>query len=331
MGSSLSSQLSALRRGDHACLIYETEREQMEAVVPFIKEGLDRNERCGYVAHEHTVEQAASLFAAAGIDVRGERGRGALVFSDSREAYLISGRFDPDERLGRLGEEVRQAVASGFSGLRSVGEMGWTACVEAGCERSAKYEARFNDLFPRLPVTGMCQYSRGQSTPAVLRDALRTHPLVVFGGKVRRNLYYEPPRLFLGRASDADRVEWMLGEIRKAPEVAAGRRVLVVDDDQDLRRGMGRNLQALGYSVITAEDADEALELAARERPYFILTNADSPLLGNLIHLIRREAGLRDLLVVAIYPDRPKEFHEDRIVVLEDYRQLEEMRPPKAA
>ena len=255
MVSSLTRHLSVLGRGDHACLVYETEREQLETVVPFIKEGLGRNEQCSYVVHEHTAEEASALFASAGIDVRREQRRGALNFSTSRETYLPSGRFDADERLGLLSESARQAIASGFSGLRSVGEMGWTACAEPGCERSAEYESRLNGLVARLPVTGMCQYNRGQSSPAALRDALRTHPIVVIGGKVRRSLYYEPPEMFLNLASDAARVEWMMGELEEAPEVTAPSPVLVVDDDQSLRRAMGRILESLGYIVSKAEDA----------------------------------------------------------------------------
>jgi CheY-like chemotaxis protein len=331
MGSNLTRQLSVLGHGDHACLIYRTEREQMETVVPFIKEGLDRNERCAYTVHGHTVSEMTALLAAAGIDVRREQGRGALIFHTSREAYLPSGRFDLEERLILLSEYVGQAIASGFSGLRSAGEMGWVTCVEPGCERTAEYGARLNDLVPQLAITGLCQYDRAQSSPAILRDALRTHPIVVLDGKVRRNHYYEPPEMFLGRATDADRVEWMSGELKKAPEVTAGAPVLVVDDDQDIRRGMGRNLEARGYTVVKAEDVEEALDLAVQERPYFIFTNADLPSLDNLIYLIRREAGLRNVPVVAIYPDRPEEFREDRIVVLDGYPQLEELLPPKAA
>jgi len=123
----------------------------------------------------------------------------------------------------------------------------------------------------------------------------------------------------------------MVGELQRAPEVNAGAPVLVVDDDQDLRRGMGRALEALGYAVLKAEGAEEALELATCERPYFILTNADLPWLDDLIRLIRAESGLQDLLVVAIYGNRPEGFREERIVVLEDYGQLEELRPPRAA
>jgi CheY-like chemotaxis protein len=137
--------------------------------------------------------------------------------------------------------------------------------------------------------------------------------------------------MFLKRASDAERVEWMIGELKTAPTVRASSPVLVVDDDQDIRRWMGHNLEALGYTVIKAEDAREALKLATCEHPYFILTNADLRWLGNLIHLIRTEAGLPDVPIVAIYPDRPEEFREDRILLLDDYRQLGKLWPSKAA
>lgn len=331
MVSNLIRQPLSPGHGGHACFIYETEEEQLEAVVPFIKEGLARNERCSYIVHERPVEEAAARFQAAGIDVRGERARGALVIADSFEAYLPTGRFDPDERLNLLGEHVRQALADGFTGLRSAGEMEWATCGAPGCERLVEYESRVNDLTERLSITGLCQYNRQRNPPATLRDALRTHPIVMLDGKAYKNLYYEPPAIFLNRASDAERVEWMMGKLKKAPEAIVRPPVLVVEEDQEIRRRMGRKLEMLGYTVVKAEDAREALKLATGEHPYFILTNSDLPWLGNLIQLIRREADLRDLPVVAIYPDKPQEYREDRLVLLDNYLQLEELWPAKAA
>lgn len=331
MFSYLTRQPSLPSHGQHACFIYETEREQLETVVPYLKEGLARNERCCYVVHERSIEDVAALFQSAGIDVRREQERGALVFTDSIETYLPDGRFDPDERLNILSEHVRRALADGFRGLRSVGEMEWAICGAPGCERLIEYESRVNDLVPQLSINGLCQYNRRRTSPAILRDVLRTHPVVLLDGKAHKNLYYEPPAIFLNQGSDTERVEWMLGELKNAPEANGHAPVLVVEDDQEIRRRMGLNLERLGYNVIKAEDAGEALRLAVYKHPYFILTNSDLPWLGNLVQLIRREADLRDVPVVAIYPDRPQEYREDRILVLDNYRQLAELWPAKAA
>ena len=50
--------LSQLRPGDHAALFYRNRAERFEVVVPFIQLGLERNERCLYVADENSVKPA---------------------------------------------------------------------------------------------------------------------------------------------------------------------------------------------------------------------------------------------------------------------------------
>jgi len=47
--------------------------------------------------------------------------------------------------------------------------------------------------------------------------------------------------------------------------------ILVVDDDQDFRHATELLLQANGYRVVTAMDAEEALEKARAETPDLIL------------------------------------------------------------
>lgn len=46
--NSLHRTLNETRQHDHLCLIYETEQEQFDATVEFIKIGLARNERCHF-------------------------------------------------------------------------------------------------------------------------------------------------------------------------------------------------------------------------------------------------------------------------------------------
>ena len=43
--------------------------------------------------------------------------------------------------------------------------------------------------------------------------------------------------------------------------------VLVVDDEPQILRGLGTNLRARGYDVVTAPDGEQALTIAARDRP----------------------------------------------------------------
>jgi two-component system KDP operon response regulator KdpE len=59
-------------------------------------------------------------------------------------------------------------------------------------------------------------------------------------------------------------------------------RVLVVDDEPQIRRTVGINLQAHGFEVDLAGTGEEALDLAARQRPDAVLVDLGLPGLGGL-------------------------------------------------
>jgi DNA-binding response OmpR family regulator len=54
-------------------------------------------------------------------------------------------------------------------------------------------------------------------------------------------------------------------------------RILVIEDDPDLRRGLALNLKAEGYAVLTAETGDDGLRQARDERPDLVLLDVMLP------------------------------------------------------
>src|SRR4029078_5066854 len=75
----LVREMLALRPGQHLCLIYEEDPiEQMPALLPFISQGLERNEQCIYIADDPTLQGLREALTAYGIDVARQEGRGAL-------------------------------------------------------------------------------------------------------------------------------------------------------------------------------------------------------------------------------------------------------------
>ncbi|RZT36668.1 response regulator [Cupriavidus agavae] len=79
-------------------------------------------------------------------------------------------------------------------------------------------------------------------------------------------------------------------------------RLLVADDNADLREYMFRILRAAGHTVLTAADGEEALVLARAQRPDLIVSDVMMPRLDGfgLLREVRADAGLRQTPVLLL-------------------------------
>lgn len=55
------------------------------------------------------------------------------------------------------------------------------------------------------------------------------------------------------------------------------KKILVVDDDEDMRRGLGIRLKANGYSVVFAYDAISATSMTRKEEPNLVILDIGLP------------------------------------------------------
>jgi chemotaxis family two-component system sensor kinase Cph1 len=211
--NSLTTALRQLSVHDHACLIYETIEEQFDAIVPFIRIGLERSEQCLYIADDNTAEVVVDRMNAAGVDALAAIRAGQLIIATKQETYLKHGRFDPDQMIDSLKCAVAEARSAGFTALRATGEMTWHLGGDPGIERLAEYEAKLNYFFPENDILAVCQYNRNRFSPEVIRDVISTHPLVLYGDTVSRNFYYVPPDEFLKSAKLDREVDRLLANI----------------------------------------------------------------------------------------------------------------------
>ena len=215
----LTSALERLTVHDHLCLIYATPEEQFAAIVPFVRFGLERGERCIYIADENTGESVLARLRAGGIDADAATHAGALVIASKQDAYLKQGYFDPDWMINFLAESTRDAKAAGYAALRATGEMTWALGGDPGAERLIEYEAKLNRFFPAHDALAICQYNRARFRPEIICDVIRTHPVVIWAGLVCRNFYFVPPDEFLEPNQPSLEAERLLGNILERERV----------------------------------------------------------------------------------------------------------------
>jgi signal transduction histidine kinase len=215
----LIESLEQLGPHDHFCSIYENPEEHYAVAIPFMRMGLDRGEKCIYIADDGTVGDVRESMESAGINVDGATESNALVLATKEQAYLKRGSFDPDWMFSFWKEATDSAMSEGFSALRVTGETEWVVRGGRGLERWMEYESRLTHALSENNCSALCQYNRHCFPPQVILDVIRTHPVVIYRGTICRNLYYVPAEEFLGTNQSEREVERLLTNIREREDV----------------------------------------------------------------------------------------------------------------
>ena len=210
----LDRALAELGIHDHLCLIYDAQEDQFAAAIPFIRIGLERNERCIYIADDNTATDVLVALRDNGVDVDAAIQRGQINVATKREAYLRADTFDPDYMISFLAEETEAAKADGYTALRVTGEMTWALGNAPGADRLMEYEAKLNEFFPTHNCLALCQYNRRRFPPEIIRDVIRIHPRIVYGRTVCRNPYHVPSAELLRPDGPEREVEQLLAGLR---------------------------------------------------------------------------------------------------------------------
>ena len=216
---------------DHLALLYETQAEQLGAAIPFIRHGLERDERCMYVADENSKDEVLTAMRRADIDVDAARDAGALTLHTAQDTYCRNGRFDPDETVEFVSDAI-EAARDDYTALRITAEMSWIFGADPPIDALLEYEEKVNQVFPDEAAIALCQYNRERFPAAVLGDVVRAHPHIIYDDTVCQNYYYTPPEEFFGPSQPEREVERMVETLRERTQAT----VKLRDREQQLQQ-----------------------------------------------------------------------------------------------
>lgn len=91
----------------------------------------------------------------------------------------------------------------------------------------------------------------------------------------------------------------------------SAKKILLVDDDHDLLRGMSVSLKAGGYEVVAAQDGVSAISTARREKPSLIVLDLGLPA-GDGFQVMEWLNNLRQRIPVIVVSGREAEQSEER-------------------
>lgn len=78
------------------------------------------------------------------------------------------------------------------------------------------------------------------------------------------------------------------------------KKILIVDDDESLRKSAAITLQVKGYEVLEAEDGMMGLDMTQAHRPNLVITDVYMPGMNGfmLAESIRSDAALKDIKII---------------------------------
>lgn len=153
---------------DHSALLYESEREYIDALVQFIEDGLSRHEPVMLAVPGEKLTSLRSALGGAGDEVTmadiTDFGRNPGRIIAGQHAFIDA---HPDQPV------------------RVIAEPAWVGRTESEYLACLQHEALSNIAFAGLAVTGLCPYDVSGLDASVMAHVRLTHPQVWQGGSRR--------------------------------------------------------------------------------------------------------------------------------------------------
>jgi len=187
-------QLAEVR---HVCAFFNNADEEYRVLLPFIKDGFECGDKAVHVVNPDQRRDHLRRLLAAGIDPAATEQSGQLEVRINTEAYLREGRFDKDRMLAAFEQMASGNAKGSFPLSRICCRMDWAIEDRSYIDDLVEFESRVNDVWRRHDDAVICTYHLGKFGGDTVVDIMRTHPMVIIGGILRRNPFFVPPEEFL--------------------------------------------------------------------------------------------------------------------------------------
>jgi hypothetical protein len=179
----------------HVCAFFSSPEEEYGALLPFVRDGLERGERAYLVLRSEYRQNHLEQLRGIGIDVTATQERRQLEVATVEETYLRGGRFNPDAMLDLIQQTLRTGTTLGFPLTRLIAHVAEKILEDwSNADEWIKYEARLNEVLPAYDDPVICTYDTNLITGTIAVDVLRTHPATIVGGMLYENPFFVQPR-----------------------------------------------------------------------------------------------------------------------------------------
>lgn len=203
-------ELNKIKPHDHGCIIYETEAEWQQMVIPFIVQGIQNGDKCIYVLSKRKRNYIRNCLRQEGVDVNEITGSGQLLFI--RPADIFKGNnINSIEQVTKIYMRwLDLFLHEGYRTIRVISEEMFRL-FDSKQNEFLELQLWLNEeIFTGYPLISLCQYHRHHENPMVLRDAIISCKWLVRNGQVNRNPFCLSAELYYRHKDTSWEAEYML-------------------------------------------------------------------------------------------------------------------------
>ena len=164
--------------GTHFCHFYETEKDLLDILIPYLATGLENNEFCMWVVSvPGNVEGARNVLSRAVPEAARHLAAGDIEIVPLSHWSRADETLDVQRVSNDWREKLAQVLAGGYAGMRVVGNAAWL--TEDDWKDFLRYEKVLNELIANQRIILSCTYPLATSRADEVFDMARTHQFAV--------------------------------------------------------------------------------------------------------------------------------------------------------
>ena len=162
--------------GSHVCQFYNRKEDLVKMLVPYFKQGLEKNEACVWFVGDLTVEEAENALAPIVPGLKRYMAQGQIQIRHYTEFYTNpNGTLRPPNQLSDQFADVgSRMLANGFAGLRASGNVSWINNEES-MSRFMDYETKVHCAIQGSRMMAVCTYPARAAALHRCRELIHNH------------------------------------------------------------------------------------------------------------------------------------------------------------
>ena len=179
----LHKPIQDVKLHDHTCLIFSSQIEFFHCVVPFVSEGLKRNERCCIVLDEikrdEVIKNFKYLFRGVSNPFEEVRDKKRIIIEDFKNVYLEEDIFSLSKAKNSYSTMIQNALKEGYTGLRVFAELSNSVNDLVDSKEFLEWEEFADKLFAENNFLAVCAYNKNYFSEDYISKAQKIHPIEI--------------------------------------------------------------------------------------------------------------------------------------------------------